>query len=191
MRTRHLANTRSILPRVAPAAVGGLVLISLVACGGDTSATESTAEGVAAHSPATSIGTALVVEAPWAKAAESGMTAAFGTLVNPGDADVRIVAASSPAADAAELHEVAMADGEMVMREKPDGFVVPAGGRLVLEPGAEHIMLIDLAAPLMPGDEVEIVLTLEDSTTVEFTAQAKDFSGADEDYRPGTESATP
>jgi hypothetical protein len=171
-------------------AVGGLVLIVLVACGADAPATDSASEAPANPSSA-STGTAVVVEDPWAKAAESGTTAAFGTLVNPGDADVRVVAASTPAAAAAELHEVAMTDGQMVMREKPDGFVIPAGGELVLEPGAEHVMLIDLVAPLAPGDEVDIVLTLDDSTTVGFTAQAKDFSGADEDYRPGAASAAP
>lgn len=148
-----------------------LVAVTVTACGSE-------------EEPA---GSGLSIEEPWVKSADDGMTAAFGTLVNDGDEDLRIVAAESPSAPELELHEVAMGDaGEMVMREKDGGFVVPAGGEHVLEPGADHLMLMDLAAPIAPGDDVEFVLTLEDGTTVEFVAQAKDFAGADEDYQPGS-----
>lgn len=163
--------------RAGLAASAGLAL-AVSACGSDET------EPAAAETTAPE--TVLSIEEPWVKSAEDGMTAAFGTLVNSGDEDLRIVSAQSPASPMMELHEVAMGDGgEMVMREKGDGFVVPAGGEHILEPGADHIMLMDLAAPIVPGDEVDVVLTLEDGSTFEFSAQAKDFAGADENYQPG------
>lgn len=128
----------------------------------------------------------LSIEQPWVKAADEGMTAAFGTLVNPGNEDVRVVSAESTASPEMELHEVAATDdGEMAMQPKADGFVVAAESEHVLEPGADHLMFMDLAAPVAPGDEIDITLTLEDGSTLEFVAQAKEFAGADENYQHG------
>lgn len=100
-------------------------------------------------------GRVVTVEDAWIKAAEGGMTGAFGTLVNGGDDDVTVVSATSPAAERVELHETAAgASGEMVMREKDGGFTVPAGAELVLEPGGDHLMLMGLQGPVPAGGTV-------------------------------------
>ena len=128
----------------------------------------------------------LAVTDPWAKAAEEGMTGVFGTLVNDTGADIHVVSAASAASARAELHTTAMGeDGTMVMRETEDGFVVPAHGDYVLEPGADHVMLMDLVAPLAPGDEVTVELTTADGDTVELVAQVRTFAGGMEEYEPG------
>lgn len=123
----------------------------------------------------------LTISDPWVKAAEEGMTAAFGILVNDGDADITVVSADSPISPM-EIHEIVMADGQMQMRNKDDGLTVPAGGSHTLEPGGDHLMLMDLAQPVAPGDEVTITLHLADGDTVEFTAVGKPFAGGDETY---------
>ena len=122
---------------------------------------------------------------PWVKAVDSGMTAAFGTLSNSSGGEVVLVSASTPASPAVQLHEMAMKDGEMVMQEKADGIPVPAGGQAVLEPGGDHIMLMDVAAPIRPGDVVTLTLTFSDGSTTQVEAVAKEFTGADEDYDDG------
>ena len=122
----------------------------------------------------------------WVKSAEEGMSAAFGVLGNDGAADVTIVSASTEASPMVELHETVANDaGEMVMQPKEGGFVVPAGGTLTLEPGANHIMLMGLARPIVAGDEVSFTLTFADGSTYTFTAPAKDFTGANENYVGG------
>lgn len=122
----------------------------------------------------------------WVKSADEGMSAAFGVLSNDGDADVTIVSASTEASPMVELHETVANDaGEMVMQPKEGGFVVPAGGTLTLEPGANHIMLMGLARPIVAGDEVSFTLTFADGSTYTFTAPAKDFTGANENYVGG------
>ena len=83
-----------------------------------------------------------------------------------------------------ELHEVVMKDGEMVMQPKEGGIPIPAGGSATLEPGGDHIMLMDVTEPIEPGDVVELDLELSDGSTLTMTAIAKEFSGADEDYSP-------
>lgn len=125
---------------------------------------------------------ALTVTDPWAKAADSGMTAAFGTLVNHTDQAITVVSAECELSPM-ELHEMAMADdGSMVMRPKEGGLVVPADGSAELAPGGDHLMLMDLADALEPGAEVEITLVGDDGTRWTFTAAARSFDGAQEEY---------
>ena len=45
-------------------------------------------------------------------------------------------------------------------------------------------MLMNLAQPVKPGDEVTFTLTFADGRTAEFTAIAKPFAGAGESYDP-------
>lgn len=119
----------------------------------------------------------------WVKAADSGMSAAFGELTNAGPEDVTVVSATTEASSMLELHEtVENETGEMVMREIEGGFVVPAGDTLGLEPGGNHLMLMDLADPLEAGEEVTFTLTFSDDSTYEFTVPVKDYSGANENY---------
>lgn len=129
---------------------------------------------------------AVAVDDAWVKAAESGRSAAFGQIENTGDADVTVVSVSSPASTMLELHETVETEtGEMVMREKDGGFTIPAGTALLLAPGASHIMLMDLVAPVRAGDDVTFTLTFSDDSTLDFTAPAKDYSGANESYVGG------
>lgn len=116
----------------------------------------------------------------WAKAsAADGMTGVFGTLENHGDEDLVIVAVESDAAASAELHEVTSAG---VMQEIPGEVVVPAGGSLEFAPGADHIMLMDLAHDLLAGDEVPLTLRFDDGTELDLSVLVKDYSGANESY---------
>ncbi|MCV0333738.1 copper chaperone PCu(A)C [Microbacterium maritypicum] len=170
-------NTSKNLPRLA--AVIAVSLLALTGCTPESSPTES------ASRPA---GDAVTIEDAWVKSAEEGMSAGFGTLVNSGDDDVTVVSVTSEASNMLELHETVENEaGEMVMREKDGGFVIPAGGKLALEPGGNHIMMMDLTGPLTAGSDVTFTLTFSDDSTYEFTAPVKDYSGANENYEGGEE----
>ncbi|WP_454132299.1 copper chaperone PCu(A)C [Microbacterium lacticum] len=139
----------------------------------------------AAEQPVTA-GEAVTMSDAWVKSAESGMSAGFGELSNDSDQDITVVSASTDASPMIELHEtVANDSGEMVMRQKDGGFVIPAGGTFDLEPGGNHIMLMGLTNPLEAGGDVTFTLTFSDHSTYEFTAPVKDYSGANENYQEG------
>jgi hypothetical protein len=166
---------------VARAALTIILAIGAAGCGGTADppgapSTTAAADGVAAT---------LTVRDAWVKAADSGMTAAFAVLVNDADTDVTVVSAVSPVSPI-ELHEMTMKDGAMVMRPTADGFTIRARSSHTLEPGGDHLMLMDLSTPIRPGDEIPITLTLADGGTVTFTAVAKPFAGAGESYAPDT-----
>ncbi|MFE6734982.1 copper chaperone PCu(A)C [Microbacterium sp. NPDC057650] len=133
-------------------------------------------------------GQTVTIEDAWAKAADEGMTAVFGTLVNKGGDDVTVVSAKTDAAEMSELHETVQNDaGEMTMRPIEGGLALSHDARVALEPGGDHIMLMGLTAPLKAGDEVTVTLTFSDKSTYEFTAPVKDYSGANENYDEGGE----
>lgn len=166
--------------RVPAAALAALALAFAAGCaaGGDTATAGTPGPSAPAAAPVT-------VTDPWVKAGATGMTAAFGVLVNNTDHEITVVSGTSPAAKTVELHEVAMAGGAMVMRPKAGGFVIEARGSHPLKPGGDHIMLMAVTAAVKPGDHVPVTLRLADGGTVAFTAVAKDFAGGREDYQPG------
>ena len=183
--SQHSLSQRSFLPSLARptrrAALAAALLLPLAACSSDLAAPSS---GGASDGGGTSAEGLTLVD-PWVKAAEEGMTSAFGTLTNATGRALQLISASTPSAGMVELHET-MGDGSggMSMQEKEGGFPIPDGGELVLEPGGDHLMLMDLSAPLRPGDEVELTLQCEDGTELVVTATVKDFAGAQEHYEP-------
>ena len=167
------------------AGIAGLALVVALALAGGA--------GTPATTPsATTAANSLSITDPWVKAADSGMSAAFGTLENAGTSDVTVVSAQSAASSMLQLHEtVSNAAGEMTMQQKQGGFVIPAGGALELAPGGNHIMLMDLTNPIKAGDEAVFTLTLSDGSTIDFTAVAKDYTGANETYTGDMTMETP
>lgn len=163
-----------------PAVVFALAAAAALALAGCATTTPDQAAGP------TTAGQSVTITDAWVKAADEGMSAAFGELANNGDADVTLVSATSTASTSMQLHEtVDNGSGSMVMQEKDGGFTIPAGGALTLEPGGNHLMLMGLVGPLQVGDEVDLTLTLADGTSVDATVPVKDYSGANETYEGG------
>lgn len=163
--------------RAAPIlGVAVMLLPTVTACGAGNAAP--------AETPTAKQAAAVRVVDPWVKATDEGMTAVFGTLRNASGTPVRVTSATTPASPVVELHETTRSGGgDAVMRPKKGGFVVPADGRHVLAPGGDHVMLMDVAKPIRPGDSVTISLVLADGSRKAFTAPARSFSGAKESYR--------
>ena len=88
--------------------------------------------------------------------------AAFMQIMNMGDADDRLVAASSDVAGRVELHtHTSDENGVMKMMEVKEGFAVPAGETHALKRGGDHIMFMGLIRPLEQGEEIDVTLTFE------------------------------
>lgn len=182
------ASSARAVSRIPRRAALAALLLPLAACAADPEEAASS-EGDGSSDEGSSDGSdptdALTITDPWVKAAEEGMTSAFGTLRNGTDGDLVLIGARTSASAHVELHETSSdGSGGMSMQEKEGGFPLPAGEELVLEPGGNHLMLMELTAPLLPGDQVEVILEFEDGTEHPFTATVKDFAGAQEHYEP-------
>lgn len=159
-------------------ALAGVVagaVVALAGCAGNA------AEPAPPSSPTTAAPVLAVTDA-WVKATDGSMTAVFGSLQATGPEPVTVVSAQTSASPRAELHEVVTQDGTPTMRRVEGGFEVQPGSPRVLAPGGDHIMIMDLASPIRPGDQVEVTLTLSDGSTTRFTAVAKETTAGEENY---------
>lgn len=82
------------------------------------------------------------------------------TLVNAGDEEVTLVKVVSEAYDNIEVHEMAMVDGLMEMRELTD-LVIPPKDQIQFEPGGKHLMLMGSKEHLTRGEKVDMTLTFK------------------------------
>lgn len=116
------------------------------------------------------------IKDPWVRAtvAQQKATGAFMQLT--AKADSKLVEAKSPVAGVVEIHEMAMDNNVMKMRQVP-GLALPAGKAVELKPGGYHVMLLDLKAQVKEGDVVPVTLVFEGKDgkreTVEIKAPAK------------------
>jgi periplasmic copper chaperone A len=86
--------------------------------------------------------------------------------------DTALVAAASPAAKFAEIHEMKM-DGGMMKMNAIERLPLAAGKAVELKPGSYHVMLFDLDAPLKEGDVVPLTLTFEDRAGTKSKVEVK------------------
>ncbi len=116
------------------------------------------------------------VEKARARLTPARVGAVYLTLVNTSGREDRLVSAESTTAARVELHEV-IAQGELLqMHPRPEGFVVPAKGRVELAPGGKHLMLYALQeAPT----SLPLTLHFEKAGTVQLTVPVS-APGADE-----------
>lgn len=102
----------------------------------------------------------VTVKDPWVRATvpQQKATGAFMQLESAQDA--RLVSASSPLTSTVEVHEMAMQDNVMRMRQVP-AVDLPAGKPVELKPGGYHVMLMDLKQPVKVGETVPLSLVFE------------------------------
>ncbi len=115
------------------------------------------------------------VREPWVRATVPAQkaTGAFMQITAPEGS--KLVEARSPVAGVVELHEMAIVDNVMKMRQIP-GIDIPAKGA-ELKPGGYHVMLMDLKQQVKEGDAVPLTLVVQGKDgkrqTVEVSARAR------------------
>ena len=117
----------------------------------------------------------ITVEQPWSRATPGGAKVGAGYLAitNGSATPDRLLSATTEVAGHTEIHEMSMNNGMMQMRPLPDGVEVPANGSVALEPGATHLMLLDLKHPLKEGDRFSGTLTFEKAGPLDVTFEIR------------------
>lgn len=118
---------------------------------------------------------AIKIGHPWTRETAPAQTTGAGymTITNSGTTADTLVSISSPAAKEVQIHTMSMAGGVMRMRQLTGGLPIPAGGTVTLKPGAFHLMLIGLKAPLKQGTKIPAELRFQKAgkVKVEFAVQ--------------------
>ena len=180
-RTRRLTAV-ALLTLAAPAA--------LTACSSDDSGISGDSKSAASSAPATSTSATSSADATmasritpsdtWAKAADSGMSAAFGTLKNTGTKPIVVTGARGDAGPV-QLHVTQKTATGMEMKETKS-FTVPAGGSLELKPGSSHLMFMNLSHALKAGETQKLTVTFEDGSHTDVSFPVRAYDGAKEKY---------
>lgn len=122
----------------------------------------------------------VIVKDPWVRATvpEQKSTGAFMEITASKDA--ALVEVRTPVAANAEIHEMAMQDNIMKMRQV-SGIELPSGKAVALKPGGYHLMLTGLKHQVKEGDSVPLTLTVEykdkKRETIELKVPARPLGG--------------
>jgi copper(I)-binding protein len=152
--------------------VGGL---ALAACGSDEAGSTDTGTDAAPAAEAEASTAALSIADPWSRQPAGGQTttAVYGVVTNGSDEDITAIAAATSVTDTVELHQVTMNDeGQMSMREKEGGYVIPAGESFTFEPGGPHIKMFGIDPATYP-DMFDVTLEFDNGSTLDFTAEVR------------------
>jgi len=124
-------------------------------------------------------GPAVIFE-PWVREAppQASAMAAYMTIENVKKTPLKLVGARSPQFAKVEIHEIVTEDGMARMQEVKALTLAP-GGKLVLEPGSTHVMLIGPKKPLPAGAPVELTLLWADGskTLIKTAVRPRDGHG--------------
>jgi len=175
---------------VTAAAVALALVAASCGSGGSTGAsTDTTADAPTETTSTAGLDGGVTVTDAWAR--NSPMMAGDGAaylVLRGGDTDDELVGASVPTdvASSVELHETTtsggvadgMGDGMddgmegmhggmgMMRMQEVDAIAVPAGAMVELKPGGLHLMLVDLAKPLMAGETFTVTLSFASGETL-------------------------
>jgi copper(I)-binding protein len=123
----------------------------------------------------------LEIEHPWSRETPAGARVAGGYLIvkNEGNSPDRLVSITSDISAKAELHQMAVKDGVMTMRQVEGGLEIPAGGTVALKAGGYHLMFIDLKRQPKKGETFPATLTFEKAgaVTVDFAVEGMGETG--------------
>jgi copper(I)-binding protein len=149
--------------RARSALLALLAPASLVACGGDEAAT-------------------FGATGAWSRPTPTGATNGVLYLTVTSDVDDALIAVEVPATIAAtvELHETVVGDaghgghshgggggGEVMSMGEVEAFEIAANSSVTFSPGGNHVMLIDLAEPLISGETYVATLTFSSGRTLD------------------------
>lgn len=110
--------------------------------------------------------------------AVSGNPSAAYFTVNGGPVADRLMAVTSPLVGRAEMHDMKMDRGMMMMTPLADGLEVPATSEIAFAPGGKHVMLFDVSPRVTAGGKLPLVLSFASGTTIEVQADVV-AAGAD------------
>ena len=104
----------------------------------------------------------LEVEAAWSRASPPGAetAAVYLTIVNDEKRNRRLVAVASGNAASITIHETLHENGITRMAHR-DSLPIEAGSTLRLIPGGIHLMMLNLHAPLVEGDQFDLILKFD------------------------------
>jgi copper(I)-binding protein len=150
-------------------ALVALSVLGVSGCGDDDGA--SGGSGTVEHVD----GESVTVSDAWARSSPPGVADGVVYLTIESAQDDQLAGALVPTdvAAAVEIHETVAGDDGASMQQV-EAVDLPAGEAVTFEPGGLHVMLVDLAAPLVAGSSFELTLVFASSEPKTVTVDVRD-----------------
>ena len=125
------------------------------------------------------VGDLLIVH-PWSRATpgQAPNGAVFMKIENRGQAEDKLLSASSHVAAMVGIHEHVM-EGDVAKMRPVDSIALPAQSTTELKPGGYHIMLMGLKEPLVEYGSFHLTLTFEKAGSIEVEVQVEEAGAAE------------
>ena len=104
----------------------------------------------------------VTVSDPWVRATVPGQQATGAFMVLQSTDNAQLLGASSSLSKQVEVHEMAMENDVMRMRQV-EHIELPAGKAVELKPGGYHIMILGLDKQVETGSSVDITLHIQNA----------------------------
>ena len=130
--------------------------------------------GTLAKAHAEELSKGIFVSDAWVQAIPPSQesTAAYMVMTNNTKKEAVLVSAESDIATSTEIHQMSDKNGIMHMA-MVSVVPIPAHGKVSLQPGGFHLMLIKLKKIVKRGDQVLLTLHFQDASTVTVNAKVK------------------
>ena len=118
----------------------------------------------------------ITIAHPWSRATPKGAKVGSGYLqmTNGGSQVDKLIGVSAEGVEAVEIHEMAIIDNIMTMREVKGGLEIKPGETVELKPASFHLMMLGLKEPFKEGQTIKGTLKFEraGAVPIEFTVEA-------------------
>ena len=110
----------------------------------------------------------LKITHPWSRATPAAAKVAGGFMVieNTGKESDVLIGGTMLRSGRVEIHEMAVVNDVMKMRELAQGLEIKPGQSITLKPGGYHVMFMELKEPMKEGETVEGTLVFKRAGTV-------------------------
>lgn len=120
----------------------------------------------------------ITIQDAYARASRGPSSAVFMTFKNDGKSETLLTAAvPTDICKYTELH-THIQEGDIFRMRKVDALEIPANGSLILKPGADHIMLMQLKKPLEEGQFIHVTLVFKNRPKMTIDVPVKSIASS-------------
>lgn len=105
---------------------------------------------------------AIEISDAWVRATVPGQKVAAAYLKIKSPFNSRLVAVASEAAESVEIHSISL-DGGMMQMRRLEVLELPANETIALEPAGHHLMLMGIKKPLVSGEKIPLIVSIQRS----------------------------
>jgi copper(I)-binding protein len=125
----------------------------------------------------------IEIHSAWMRPAAQGENGAvYFVIHNHSSTADELVGASSNIAEAVEMHESVLTDGDVMQMHEVTSVPLDAFAEIEFTPGGLHMMLVGLKLGIAVGDEIEVFLDFRNFEDIRIMVPVRETAAPDQDH---------